>query len=89
MAKTVAEHIQEADQIKKHVADANALVARLQKITAEARSTLEALKKFAPQEHFQIDIPYHLRSERDSVGSMLSILDRQIKGINAILGDRA
>lgn len=89
MSKTVKEHQAEADRIKKHVDDANALLEKMKRVANDARSTLEALKVFSPNDQFKARCPYHLRDRDSDEASMSAIIDRQVAQINALLGDRA
>jgi len=89
---SLADHLKASEEITKHVEQSDALAKKLGLHLKETRATLEELKIFCPNESFKIRSPYHLRrgdnpSSCDEV-SMASIIDRQVRRINDILGDR-
>lgn len=89
MSKTVKEHMQDSDTVKKIIEDANALVGRLQKELNCARETMEKLTPYQHPLH-RMDQPYHLRSERGNDPSApASVIAAQVARINTLLGDRA
>lgn len=88
--KTVKQHIDEADTMVKHVRDADALIVKLRDELDRARSTLHALRDFAPADRFKIDGPYFLRKPETREGmNMVEIIKAMTKRINELLGDRA
>lgn len=89
--KTVKEHNDEADAIRKHIADADALLNKLRDELDLSRKTLHALREFAPADQFKIGTPYHLRpgNGRGESMSMNELIKAQTIRINTLLGDRA
>lgn len=85
----LADHLKASAEITKHVEDADALARKLGSMLSNARATLEALRTFAPDNRFTVDMPYHLRSNSVNSGSMSDIIRRQVEAINNALGDRA
>lgn len=85
----LADHLKASAEITKHVEDADALARKLGSMLSNARATLEALRTFAPDNRFKVDMPYHLRSNNVNDGSMTDIIRRQVEAINNVLGDRA
>lgn len=88
---TVNEHMKASEALKAQIDAADALAKKLAHVLNGARSTIEALKVYAPNDKFKIDAPYHLRSGGNGGNdlSMLAIISKQIEVINATLGDRA
>lgn len=86
-AKTVQEHDAEADQIIKHVRDANALVDRLKEELATTRRTLDVL---AEHQHPSVVLgsPYWLKTKNNDQVSPKRMIEMQTDRINALLGDR-
>ena len=87
--KTVKQHTDEADTIRAHINDANALVERLRGELSYARQTLHTLRDFAPADRFKIDPPYHLKQSSSEGMNMLTMIKAQTVRINTLLGDRA
>ena len=87
--KTVKEHMDETDSIKKHIADSDALVLLLKSQLEESRHVLEKLRHFSPQNHFVVEAGYLLREKSEETLSMNGFIDREISRINKLLGDRA
>lgn len=88
MAKTVKEHTDETDQVLKIVNSANALVKKLQAELAISRATLEDL---AAMQHPKLvmQVPYAIRgSNTDDKTTPAGVIDRQVKRINELLGDK-
>lgn len=88
---TVKDHMNASEALKQQIDAADALAKKLAHVLNGARSTIEALKVYAPDKRFKIDAPYHLRSSGNggSELSMNEIILKQIEVINATLGDRA
>lgn len=85
--KTVKEHLQEADTIKKHIDASNAMVLKLQSELSATRAGLEAL--IAMQHPALIlTVPYALRTSNDEKLKPADLIKRQIDRINATLGDK-
>jgi hypothetical protein len=87
--KTVTQHLADSAALAKTIADANALVVKLQGELNIARAAFELL---APWQHQRLDIGplYGGAYERDQKplkGDVICAL--HIKRINAVLGDRA
>lgn len=89
---SLAEHLKASDEIVKHVEQSDALAKSLGEQLKRVRETLEELRAFAPDERFTIRAPYHLRqTDNPSSGdelSMKQIIERQVRRINTLLGDR-
>ena len=87
MSKTVKQQGEEANQIVQHVRDANALVERLRTELCNARTTIEWMVGFAPEE-FERRPGYYLSKDNNAMTAARGA-DLQIAKINGLLGDRA
>ena len=87
MTNTVTEHLNNCKDITKTIADANALVVKLQAEFEVARRVFEALK---PMQHpaLRMSISY---SPFDKLANNApeKFIDEEISRINQLLGDRA
>lgn len=86
----LAEHLKASEEIVKHVEQSDALAKKLGEQLKRTRETLETLKAFSPDDRFKVSAPYHLRSDNSNAAeaSMNDIINRQIRKINELLGDR-
>lgn len=91
MSKTVKEHLEQADQIKSHVDDANALLKKLREELDRARLALEWLKQFDAPAFAPKPAGYQFSNDvKDTAKvTMAEMIDARVKKINALLGDRA
>ena len=88
MTKTVKQHMEETDQVQKLVKSANGLVTKLQAELAQARTTLEELSGMQHPK-LVMRVPYGIRGNgKDVETSPAGVIDRQVKRINEILGDK-
>ena len=92
MAKTVTEHQQEADQIKRHIDEADALVRRLRSELETCRNVLEWSIGFDNPE-FERGIQYKgFKVDPDgksSTSTLKTAAKFRVSKINELLGDRA
>lgn len=90
--QTYAEHLKASAEITAHIHDGDALARKMAAILNNTRTTLEALKVFAPDDRFKISLPMHLRQSENPNNNergMKDMIDMQISAINNTLGDRA
>lgn len=88
MTKTVKQHMEETDQVQKLVKSANGLVTKLQAELSQARTTLEELSGMQHPK-LLMRIPYGIRgSGKEDETSPAGVIDRQVKRINELLGDK-
>lgn len=93
MGKSIKDHMDESDQVKKLVDEANALLARAREELGLIREVLNELRPF---QHPKLNIRqreanYAARRVADCGDNdfaPLHLIDRQIARINALLGDR-
>ncbi|WP_065321743.1 hypothetical protein [Tritonibacter mobilis] len=89
MSKTVKEHFDECQQVSVVIDNANALLTKTRDELIVARSALEDLRKYQHPE-MRMDCPYRLRTQRDEGKTTPAIvIDRAVRRINELLGDRA
>lgn len=90
MAKTVKEHLEQADQLKSHVDDADKLVRKLRDELDMARAGFEFLKDFATPDFAKKNAGFKFFGEfKDDTVSMRVMIEARITKINILLGDRA
>jgi uncharacterized protein (DUF1684 family) len=90
--QTYSDHLKASAEITAHIQDGDALARKMAHILNNARTTLEALKVFAPDDRFKISLPMHLRQSENPNNNergMKDMIDMQISAINNTLGDRA
>lgn len=93
VGKSIKDHMDESDQVKKLVDEANALLGRAREELATIREVLTSLRDFQHPKMLirRADTSYLTREvancgDRDFTPAHL--IDRQVARINALLGDR-
>jgi len=89
MSKTVKQHFDECQQVSVVIDNANALLTKTRDELMIARSALEALIKYQHPE-MRMDCPYQLtlRSDEGPTSPRI-VIERTVRRINELLGDRA
>lgn len=87
--KTVKEHLNEADTVKRLVDDSTAMVKKLKDELEVCREIFEWAEKFNHPE-FRMHAPYFLRTHfQNEQVPLASVTRKSVERINAVLGDRA